>query len=512
MRTATLRGYVHRMKLTRPRTWDQSLVWLALCAAAVALSSGRISLAAPAWLVPFFALRYIRASPQSLRKRFTRLFLVFWVALSATWFGATPLWGLPHFIFMAVNAVFTLVPYLIYTLLRRRLQPRFLTTLVFPAAVVAVEWFTILGSPFGSFGAGAYSQYGVLALLQILSVGGMLAVTFLVAWTGSVAEWALQAHRAGRRWIVPAAVWAMIMIVVFAWGLVRLQSDASTEGAAPISVMGMTAQKVSMHELMPLLEEDPAAFRRRTAEIHRDYLEMSESVARNGVDLLVWPELAGIGTFADVEALAAQAAEIAARHGVWMVVPTMALDPAGAQQAVNRAVLFGPDGSTVAAHVKFGGNFMEGTLPGDKQITVADTAIGRIGLAICWDSDFPEVVSQAGRESVDILVVPAADWSGIDPLHGRMALFRAVENGTTLLRQAQGGLSIIATPYGRVLDRGSGPRNEVRAVVTPASVPTIYPLIGNILGPVSAALVLLTALLVLLRKRKIAPAIAAASP
>ena len=72
------------------------------------------------------------------------------------------------------------------------------------------------------------------------------------------------------------------------------------------------------------------------------------------------------------------------------------------------------------------------------------------------------------------MVVPAADWSGIDPLHGRMALFRAV--------------------------------------VTPASVPTIYPLIGNSLGPVSAALVLLTVLLVLLRKRKIAPAIAAASP
>ncbi|MFW5786582.1 MAG: nitrilase-related carbon-nitrogen hydrolase [bacterium] len=508
------------MKWKTSRTWHGSLVWLMLSGAAVALSSGRISLALPAWLVPFFALRFIQTSPYLLRKRLTRLFLIFWVALSATWYGATPLWGLPHFVFMAVNAGFTLLPYAAYTILRRHLPPSFLSTLIFPAAVVAVEWLTILGSPFGSFGAGAYSQYGVLPLLQLLSIGGVLALTFLMAWTGAVAEWALQAHRAGRRWIVPAAVWAMVMIVVFAWGLVQLQSDAassegsgdaSTEGAAPVSVMGLTAQEVSMHELMPLLEEDPAAFRGRTAEIHRDYLETSESAARNGVDLLVWPELAGVGTISDVEALTDRAAKIAGRHGIWMVVPTMALDPTGAQQAVNRAVLLGPNGSTLAEHVKFGGNFMEGTLPGDRQITVADTAIGRIGLAICWDADFPEVVSQAGRESVDILVVPAADWSGIDPLHGRMALFRAVENGTTLLRQAQGGLSIVADPYGRVLDRGSGPRNEVRAVVSPASVPTIYPRIGNILGPVSAAFVLLTALLVILRKRKVAPAVAAAS-
>ncbi len=414
------------MKRKTPLTWDRSLVWLMLCGAAIALSSGRISLAAPAWLVPFFALRFIRTNPDLLRKRLTRLFLVFWVALSATWYGATPLWGLPHFIFMAVNAAFTVLPYAVYTILRRHLQPTFLSTLIFPAAVVAVEWLTILGSPFGSFGAGAYSQYGVLPLLQVLSVGGMLAITFLMAWTGAVAEWALEAHGAGRRWIVPAAVWTAIVVLVFAWGAIRLQSDptssadpvqASARRAEPISVMGLTAHEVSMHELMPLLEQDGAGFRRRTAEIHRDYLRMSEAAARNGVDLLVWPELAGVGTVSDVKALTDRAADVAAQHAIWMVVPTMALDPAGAQEAVNQAVLLAPDGSTAAKHVKFGGNFMEGTLPGDRKMTVADTGIGRDDLS-----------ADQGHPGPGLIGVRTAHSAGRAPAEAGLALWAALRS------------------------------------------------------------------------------------
>jgi len=344
----------------------------------------------------------------------------------------------------------------------------------------------------------------------------MLAITFLMAWSGAVAAWALEAAREGRRWIVPTAVWATVLVLVFSWGVVRLQSNpvlkadaqpqagsagTSDRQAHPVTVTGLTAQAVSMHELMPLLAEDLAGFRQRTAEIHAHYLEQSEAAARDGANLVVWPELAGLGTTRDVEALTARAAELATRHGVYLVVPTMSVDPDGNRQAVNQAVLLGPAGTSLAEHVKFGGNFMEGTLPGDEQVTFADTTIGRIGLAICWDADFPAIVSQAGRHAVDILVVPAADWSGIDPLHGHMAVFRAVENGTTLVRQAQGGLSIIADPYGRVVDRGAGPSNAVRASVTRQAVTTIYPRVGDVLGPVSAAAVLIVAIVVLVRRR-----------
>ncbi len=501
MRSRVRYRYSQRMKRKIHFTWNSSFVWLMLYGVAVLLSSGRVSLASPAWLAPLFALRFIHTGPGTLRTRLTWLFFVLWAALSTTWYGATPLWGLSHFIFMALNAGLSLIPYLIYTLIRRYWGKMFVTTLAFPAAVVAVEWLTVLGSPFGTFGAAAYSQYGFLPLLQLLSVGGILVVSFLMAWTGAVADWALQASREGGRWLIPTAACALVLAALFLWGSLRISSGGTeetgvaseaAEEAEAISITGLTAAPVSIQELMPLATADTSVFRRRTGDIHRHYLEASEAATAEGIDLLVWPELAGLGTYADVAALTESAAALAARNGIYMVVPTMALDPAGERQALNRAVLIAPDGSIAAEHVKFGGNFMEGTVPGDKTVTVTDTPLGRIGLAICWDADFPRVMSQAGREEVDMLVVTARDWKGINPLHGRMSVFRGIENGTTVLRQADDGFSFISDPYGRMTDEGSGPMNAVHGRIRPASVSTLYPRIGDIMGPVSTVFLALS--------------------
>jgi apolipoprotein N-acyltransferase len=270
-----------------------------------------------------------------------------------------------------------------------------------------------------------------------------------------------------------------------------------------ILAAGLTAKEASMHELMPLLEEDPAEFRARTAEIRGEYLQMSRAAAEEGVDLLVWPELAGTGTFADVALLLEEAAALADTYDLHLAVSTMEIDPDGERTPVNQISLIGPDGSLLGRHVKFGGNFMEGTLAGEQDITMVDTALGRVGLAICWDFDFHRIVATAGRDSADLLIVPAADWSGIDPLHGRMAVFRSIENGTTLVRQAQNGLSIIADPYGRVIDTGSGPANAVRAIVSVGSVETLYPEITNVVGILSTLAALAAAAIAFLRWRTV---------
>lgn len=479
------------MKWKAPNTWHRSNIWLLLCMVGIALSSGRLSLAAPAWFVPFLGIRYMRTNPNPLKARFFRLSFVAWIALSATWYGATPIWGLAHFVFMAFNAAFTILPFAVYDWLRRRLGDRFWSTLLFAAATVALEWLTVNGSPFGSFGAAAYSQSGFLALLQFLSVGGMLSITFLIAWTGAVLDWVVEAHKSRRRFAPALALWAVVLTSVIGWGAVRLASvpDAgalrpgqSSESEPRVLVAGLTAHEVTMHELMPILEEDLFEFRQRTVAIHREYLEMTRAAAEEGVDLIVWPELAGTGTAADVAVLLERAGEIASAYNLHIAVAAMEIDPDGTRKPVNQLTLLGPDGGILARHVKFGGNFMEGTLAGDRKITTVETSLGRVGLAICWDYDFTRTVAETGRNSVDLMIVPAADWEGINPLHGRMAVFRAIENGHTLVRQAQNGLSIVADPYGRVVDTGTGPANAIQAIVWSGSVETIYPHITIVVG------------------------------
>jgi len=90
--------------------------------------------------------------------------------------------------------------------LGRRL-PGLTASLVFPAAWAAIEY-VLSGSPYGSWGLAAYSQYGNLALLQVLSVTGMWGITFLMGWFASVCNWIWEEGLDSRR--VRAGAWVFI--------------------------------------------------------------------------------------------------------------------------------------------------------------------------------------------------------------------------------------------------------------------------------------------------------------
>jgi apolipoprotein N-acyltransferase len=104
---------------------------------------------------------------------------------------------------------------------------------------------------------------------------------------------------------------------------------------------------------------------------------------------------------------------------------------------------------------------------------------------ICWDADYPAIIQQSGQNGTGLLIVPSSDWEEIDPLHTQMAVFRAVENGMSLVRQVEGNLSIAVDPYGRVLaqtDYFDATDRTMVAQIPVEDVPTIYASFGRWLG------------------------------
>ena len=84
----------------------------------------------------------------------------------------------------------------------------------------------------------------------------------------------------------------------------------------------------------------------------------------------------------------------------------------------------------------------------------------------------------------DLVAVPSSDWRGIDPLHSRMAAFRAVEQGHSIIRSTRFGLSAAISPYGEFLAQMSSydSNDKVMMAHLPAQgVKTIYNLIGDTL-------------------------------
>ena len=121
-----------------------------------------------------------------------------------------------------------------------------------------------------------------------------------------------------------------------------------------------------------------------------------------------------------------------------------------------------------------------------------DTPYGRLSAIICWDADFPSIIRQAGQQQIDLLFIPANDWLEIKDIHAGMATFRAVENGMAIFRQTGQGVSLLTDSYGRVIERidtfqqqSSGQFEAVHiSEARPASVPTLYPHIGDLFGTV----------------------------
>jgi predicted amidohydrolase len=90
----------------------------------------------------------------------------------------------------------------------------------------------------------------------------------------------------------------------------------------------------------------------------------------------------------------------------------------------NTAVLLGPDGALIGKYRKVSlppGEAAKGIAPG-KEYPVFDTAIGKVGMMVCYDGFFPEVARELTKNGAEIIAWPV--W-GCNP---KLAAARACEN------------------------------------------------------------------------------------
>lgn len=145
-----------------------------------------------------------------------------------------------------------------------------------------------------------------------------------------------------------------------------------------------------------------------------------------GADLLVFPEygamelasLGGAEVARDLEASMREVArhadsvealhcELAAKHGCHILAASGPVY-AGARP-VNRAVLYGPKGRIGHQDKQIMTRFERETwdVIGNHELRVFDTDLGRIGILICYDSEFPLLGRALAEAGIELLLVPS---------------------------------------------------------------------------------------------------------
>ncbi len=162
-----------------------------------------------------------------------------------------------------------------------------------------------------------------------------------------------------------------------------------------------------------------------------DYVDKLTSWVRdaseNGADLLVFPEygamelatLAGAEAAADIQTCLRVVAdfvadidqlhrELARTFNCYILAASAAVfDPVFEGLPVNRARFFSPDGGMAVQDKQIMTRFERETwgMQGGGPLQVFDTALGKIAILICYDSEFP-LLSRAVMEA-DIILVPS---------------------------------------------------------------------------------------------------------
>lgn len=464
----------------------RAYLWLALAAILSLFTSGKWIIAPIVWVVPILSLRFVRG--QKTVKGFILIWLASFIPSSIAWYKLQPMPMPGYLIFMAVAALFGALPPLFDRLLTPHLRPRFAATLIYPLAYTAIEYLTMSGgNPMGSFGAQGYTQYGIPVIMQLASVTGLWGITFLTSWFASVVNWVWEQDFNWAQVWRGAAMYTFVLVLVVAYGVGRLLFAPEPEET--VTVASFTVEETHAGELFALLDENEAAFREKTTAVHAAYLDQTVQAARDGAEIVLWPEQAGFGLEEDVLALLEQGQAIAREEGIYLAMPVFVIFPDPNRLLENKLFIADPNGEIVIAHVKYGGNAIEGTLPGDGTLQTVETPYGTLSGIICWDTDYQWVVTQTGRNDVDILLSPSLVWREMGPMHAAMATFRAVENGVTIVRQEDQGLSLAVDSYGRTIataDHFAGERTMQVKVPVASGVSTIYPLIGDAVGQLAS--------------------------
>lgn len=416
------------------------------------LGFGRWMVAPAAWLAPVFLLHYAREAPLG---GLVVLWLVLVLAAGASNRGVIPLKGLGYGGVVAGIAAAMTVPFLMDRLFAA--QPGGVwSTLVFPVTWTAVGFLTARFNPFGTWGMLAYTQHGIGPLMQLASVTGIWGIDFLITWFAAVANWAWDLHFDWSLIQNGVAFYGAVLGLVLVGGGLRL---ALAPHRATVRVAGLAwpeggpesgeYERVLSAVFRQAIDDQVQESMARLQEV---FFERTLREARAGAQIILWSEASVLVLKEEEEALIERARSLARANNVYLLMGLAVLSPGANRPLENKAVFVSSAGEVMASYNKtmaVPGLERQLMTPGTGRIPVVETPYGRVASPICFDLDFPHLVRQVGVAGADLLLVLAADWAAITHLHQAMAEFRAVENGTAMVRVTRSGGSGAVDPYGR---------------------------------------------------------------
>lgn len=460
-------------------------IWIVLGITLFAFSNGKWIIPFTTWIAPVFIVRFYRTQ-KGIKSIGIPLFTIIMCSF-ISFKGVTHISGFLEYIVLSGIALVFIIPFVIDKICSDKING-FISTLVLPLAGVTSEFLFSLINPYATWGSFAYTQFGNISLMQAVSVTGIWGISFLLYWFYSFTNWIWESNLEISKIKTGIMVFSSVFIIVLTMGGLRsnvLNQENLTVRIASVSVphkyLWEDVDPIQMDTNYPKNKINTVKVKLNS--LHDDLIRLTEAEAKAGSKIIMWHESNAIVFKEDESKLIQKVSDIAKQNNVYILMGVNTITP-GHQKSENKTIFIDSNGKEEYTYLKSKPtpNEKAWIVKGDGIIKFIDTPYGRIGSAICYDMDFPSFVRQTGKQGVDIMLVPASDWKEIDPMHTRMAVFRAVENGFSIVRQTQLGLSLSADYCGNVISSMDYFNTQDRVMVSHVpikGIKTVYSVLGD---------------------------------
>jgi len=391
--------------------------------------------------------------------------ILYWINIVITEYGNLS-WAVSILLYLTLAAWLGLFYGLATLVARAGEQVGIKSAFSLPVAWVAgdlLRSFLMTGSPWAMLG---HSQYRTLPLIQIADICGVFGLTLLIVLANVVLYRALRAvSGAGVPYPVKSALVLLILLVAtLFYGFNRLNRGGSAS-AAPLRIALIQGNIPQDVKWSPAFQETTIV----------TYERLTREAARDGVDLVVWPESAVPFFLQDEPQQAERLKSLARELSASLIVGSPGHELRdGKRVFLNSAFMISPSGEVTGRSdkihlVPFGeyvplGRFLPfvsklvvgiGDFSPGERATPLMAGQTPVGTLICAEVVFPELGRAYVNNGARILANITNDaWFGRTAApyqHFSMAVFRAIENRRSLVRSANTGISGFVDPAGRII-------------------------------------------------------------
>ena len=420
--------------------------------------------------------------------------ILYWINIVITHYGHLP-WAISILLYLILVAWLGLFYGLTTLVARAGEQAGIKSAFSLPVAWVAGDFirsFLLTGSPWAMLG---HSQYRTLPLIQIADITGVFGITLLIVLANVVLYRVLRALSGST---VPYPIKSAIVLVILligtlCYGFSRLtgQNALDTKPIRVALIQGNIDQDVKWSP----------SFQDKTIAI---YDRLTREAAKEGVDLVVWPESA-VPFFLQDERFQAEKIKALARElSTTLIVGSPAHELRnGKTTFLNSAFAISPTGDITGRSdkihlVPFGeyvplGKYFPfigkmvagiGDFSSGERATTLLVDQTQLGTLICAEAVFPEVARAYVRAGARILINITNDaWFGRSSApyqHLSIVAFRAIETRTPMIRAANTGITAIIDQNGHIRNMtGLFVEDYRTGEVRPGTGDSLYLLIGD---------------------------------